>query len=433
MVMANPKYHVTDLSALAEGSAIVPSTGYAINNAGQITGHGMPTAAGSTSKVFLYDPVNGFINVGNLNGNFVEGNGGNGYSINQQGVIVGRNCISDTVWAYRPFLFYDANANGVVDVGEHQNLGTEPGYGTGVANDINDFNQVVGYISDETATTVGWVWTDANANLQFDTGEKQYFGAWLPNSINNVGQIVLSNGTQCMLWDDLNSDGVYDVSEQQMFGLPATYPSFGTGYINNSGAVCGAIKNGNAKTNAFYWEDSNSDGIIGVSEYTIFGALATNTFVRSFNDQGQAVGGTFDFNSAQRTGYVWSKDKGMENLNTLTDFTDAVLGRALFSQAEGINHLGVITATGWYDTDEDGRKDSAEAERVFVLTPYSAGDITTDGLVNLEDFSDLAEQYGRSDCAAGNEHCGGADIGQNGSVGLDDVAVIAEKWLTTIL
>ena len=122
MVMANPKYHVTDLSALAEGSAIVPSTGYAINNAGQITGHGMPTAAGSTSKVFLYDPVNGFINVGNLNGNFVEGNGGNGYSINQQGVIVGRNCISDTVWAYRPFFFFFYKSKCVLDSRVHNKI-----------------------------------------------------------------------------------------------------------------------------------------------------------------------------------------------------------------------------------------------------------------------------------------------------------------------
>jgi hypothetical protein len=122
----------------------------------------------------------------------------------------------------------------------------------------------------------------------------------------------------------------------------------------------------------------------------------------------------------------------MENLNVLTDLTDAVLGRALFSQAEAISHLGVIVATGWYDTDEDGRKDGAETERVFVLVPCPAGDIDIDSTVNYVDFDVLASQYGLSGCAAGNNYCAGADVNQDSFVDVNDLKIMAENWLIQI-
>jgi hypothetical protein len=71
-VRAAVRYRVTDLSALAAGSEIIPSVGYGINDQGDVAGHGMPTAEGSTSKPFVYKAAAGaFINLGNLAGDFL--------------------------------------------------------------------------------------------------------------------------------------------------------------------------------------------------------------------------------------------------------------------------------------------------------------------------------------------------------------------------
>ncbi len=428
---AYARYYVVDLSDSAAGSAIIPSVGYGINDAGMITGHGQPTADNSTSKVFFYNPATGnFINAGNLAGNFVEGNGGNGYSINQQGVIVGRNSISDTSWAYRPFLFHDVNLNGAADSGEMQNLGPEVEYVSGVANDINDSNQVVGYSTDAYSVTDGWVWTDSDHDLSYDAGEKQYFEALTPMSINNAGQIVLTGSGQSILWNDSNSDGIYAEGEKQILPVPGGYSSISSTLINENGNISGSVKNINNKTNGFYWKDTNQDNIIDAEEYVLFGAAMTNTFVRAMNNQGQLVGGTLDYGS-QRVAYIWTREQGMTNLNDLAAYTHATLGPASFSQAEAINNHGIIVTSGWFDINHDGKKGAADIEHVFVLIPISSGDIDKDGSVDLDDFELLAAQFGRGDCSSGNAFCDGADITQNGMVNLDDFTSIVEDWLTT--
>ncbi|HML75696.1 MAG TPA: hypothetical protein PKB02_14500 [Anaerohalosphaeraceae bacterium] len=428
---AYARYHVVDLSDLAAGSTIIPSVGYGINDAGMITGHGQPTADGSTSKVFFYNPAAGiFTNAGNLAGNFVEGNGGNGYSINQQGVIVGRNSISNTSWLYRPFLFYDANGNGIADSGEMQNLGPEADFTSGVANDINDSNQVVAYSTDTNSATVGWVWTDRDHDLQYDEGEKQYFSGMTPMSINNSGQIVLTGSGQSFLWNDPDGDGVYLESDKQTLPVPATYQSISSTLINEHGGISGSVRNINSKTNGLYWEDTNQDGVVDAEEYTLFGAAMTNTFVRTMNNHGQLAGGTLDYGS-QRVAYIWTKEQGMVNLNDVAAYTHATLGPASFSQAEAINNQGVIVSTGWFDINHDGKKGSSDPEHVFVLIPISSGDIDMDGSVDLDDFELLSAQFGRVDCSSGNAFCDGADITQNGTVNLDDFTPIVEDWLIT--
>jgi hypothetical protein len=45
------------------------------------------------------------------------------------------------------------------------------------------------------------------------------------------------------------------------------------------------------------------------------------------------------------------------------------------------------------------------------------------------DFSDFANQWGRTDCDASNDWCSGTDFSRDGSVGIDDIAAFAEGWL----
>jgi fibronectin type 3 domain-containing protein len=50
--------------------------------------------------------------------------------------------------------------------------------------------------------------------------------------------------------------------------------------------------------------------------------------------------------------------------------------------------------------------------------------------LDYRDFADLAEQWNRSDCNAGNNWCSGQDRNRDGSVLIDDLKTFAEEWLT---
>lgn len=56
-------------------------------------------------------------------------------------------------------------------------------------------------------------------------------------------------------------------------------------------------------------------------------------------------------------------------------------------------------------------------------------DITGEGEVNLLDFSSLSSKWPLADCTDLNDWCQGADINHSGSVGIDDLLIMAEHWL----
>ena len=59
----------------------------------------------------------------------------------------------------------------------------------------------------------------------------------------------------------------------------------------------------------------------------------------------------------------------------------------------------------------------------LYLSPYG---------LDFRDFADLAQQWNRSDCNAGNNWCSGEDRDRNGNVQLDDLATFAGEWLLGI-
>jgi fibronectin type 3 domain-containing protein len=50
--------------------------------------------------------------------------------------------------------------------------------------------------------------------------------------------------------------------------------------------------------------------------------------------------------------------------------------------------------------------------------------------LDFRDFADLAQQWNRSDCNAGNNWCSGEDRNRNGNVQIDDLKTFAGEWLT---
>jgi len=49
--------------------------------------------------------------------------------------------------------------------------------------------------------------------------------------------------------------------------------------------------------------------------------------------------------------------------------------------------------------------------------------------LDFRDFADLAQQWNRSDCNAGNNWCSGEDRDRDGNVRIDDLHTFAEEWL----
>ncbi len=431
---AEVRYHVTDLTALATGSDIAPSVGYCINNNGDVAGHGRPTQPNSTSKPFLYDATTGtFINLGNLAGNFLEGKGGNGYGINNAGLVVGRNSMTNSSWNYRPFLFTDSNHNSTVDSGEMVNLTIDLQYGYGWAEAINNSGQVVGFSRDTNDDYHGWVWTDTDGNNIPDSEEIQYFAGYFPNSINDAGDMVLNMGINGYLWSDSNENGLYDPNELQLMPMPTGYFDETLQYhvtihelspvtVSNSKTVCGAAENYFGKANGFFWQDSNGNGEVESQEYTVFGSALKYTHVRAMNNKSQIVGGTYEY-SNNREAYLWTFSEGMVNLNSAADPYVGSIGPRYFSQAEGINDNGQIVTSGWYDFNGDGKRTTADPEHVFILTPYLTGDITGDKKVSLNDFSTLSRFYGQ----AASMHPA-ADLDGSGQIDLGDLLVMVEDW-----
>jgi hypothetical protein len=428
------RYHPTDITKVATDACapIIPVYGYAINDACMVTGHGTTSTVENSSKPYLYNPSTGsFTNIGNLAGNFTDGYGGNGYAINNQGFVTGRDSDSNTSWTYKAFVFGDINLNGVVDTGELLNLNPEGGSHTG--NDINIHNQVVGYNS---TTSIGWVWTDLNSNYQYDEGEKQSFAGLDPMSINDSGTMILASTStgQVILWKDSNSNGVYEDSEKQTMPMPSgTYTSMTGNSINNNGDVCGYVRNsGTSKNQGFYWTDNNHNGLVDTNEYSVFATTLRNTYVRAMNDRSELVGGTYEWDPSNslRSAFVWTAANGMVNLNDVCSYTDATLGPVIFSQAEGINNNGAIVTPGFFDLDHNGRKGALEPEHAFVLTPYIPGDLDNSKNVDFKDYSLLSASYGSTTCSQGNGYCNGADINGDGSVDLKDMKILTENWLS---
>ena len=75
-----------------------------------------------------------------------------------------------------------------------------------------------------------------------------------------------------------------------------------------------------------------------------------------------------------------------------------------------------------YTYDEVGNR----TRRVSTLM----ADTSIDGTVNFPDFAILASRWMDEDCGYSDEWCYGADIDWNTEVGIDDLFILAQQWLS---
>ena len=265
--------------------------------------------------------------------------------INENGQIVGY--IQDAGGVNRAFLWRDANQNGQTDPTEMIALGTLGGADSR-AWAINDAGVVVGDADDNNEVQHAFRWENGMVDIHPGLdGDESY-----ATDINNAGVIVgLERVHDTIYWRAYKRNG-------NATALGALGKENGAYAINNFSQISGYISYDNGPLNAFLWLPQPAYGLpAGMND---LGVGAAGEFGYGLNDAGQVIG------SGGAKAYVWQAG----TLTILNDLLPANSGWTLFGPT-GINNKGQIVGTGLYQGQVHGYLLSP---RPWTLLFYLAGD-----------------------------------------------------------
>jgi probable HAF family extracellular repeat protein len=209
---------------------------YALNKSGEFTGRGI---AGDGNHAYIRKKdVNGnavLIDLGTLGGYLSVG-----YGINDSSRVVGGALPALTTYHrnQHPFLWHDANNNGVSDLGEMIDIGNlggkHSGDTEGAAFDINNSNQVVGYslvnYGESGFAGRAFLWESGVGMINLGTLGTLGTAHSIAYGINDSSQVVGSadtgtgNDYHAFVWKDDNNNGFSDAGEMKDLNnlIPAT-------------------------------------------------------------------------------------------------------------------------------------------------------------------------------------------------------------------
>jgi len=347
-------YHVTDLGTIGGRW----STGYSINNAGQIVGEGEPDPnlypPSHKWHAALFDPTGDGNNIDLIPRDYSEGTA---YSINAPGQIAG---LVGEPWDDARAMLFDPTGDG-----NNIDLGT-PDEWTSCALSINDAGQIVGW-SSFLITRPPFV-TLIYATLFDSTGNGNHVdlgtlgGEWSKAySINNREQIVgwattASGSERATLFDPTGKGNNINLGT-----LPGEGESQASS-INDLGQIVGYADDASGNQHAVLFDPN------GTGNNVDLGILpgADESWATSINNAGQIVG------------VGWTRDASWRNSATLFDAT---------GEGNNINLNDVIPPTPFWHLEEAlcindsgwivgfGRN-SDNVRRAFLLTPVSPYDAT---------------------------------------------------------
>jgi len=309
---ATPMYEIIDLGTLGGRS----SSANAINDVGQVVG--WAGTADGLDHAFLWDPINGMIDLGTIPGHIYSF----ASAINDYGVVVG----SSDPYGDQPYPFIWDPVNGMRYL---DGLGL---HDEGSAYGINNVGQVVGCVWWQAARA--FLWDSDNGAIDLGTLGGDHAHA---SAINNAGKIVGNSETavgddHAFLWDTDN--GMRDL------GTLGGRNSKAYG-INDAGHVVGWAETVDNDWHAFLWDEDA--GMIDLGP----------GIARSINNAGQVVG---DLSSTGPAFYLDS-NVGMIPLSDLLP-PDWRWQKLRFTG--GINNRGQIVGEG-ITTSGKGR--------AFLMTP----------------------------------------------------------------
>ncbi|MCF6196201.1 MAG: DUF3466 family protein [Emcibacter sp.] len=184
---------ITDIGTLGGGS----SYGADINNRGQATGSSnRDNVSVGLQRAFVWDAVNGMIDIGALSGGSISSRGS---AINNQGQIVGTSGLKsyDSRGRRRDLqhAFLWDEVNGMTDLGTLFGPGIR---GNSFGVDINDYGQVVGYSDSLRGGLTAFLWEngvmyDLNELININQPVSGFVGGYIFMGINNAGDIIVGN------------------------------------------------------------------------------------------------------------------------------------------------------------------------------------------------------------------------------------------------
>jgi uncharacterized membrane protein len=301
-----------------------------------------------------------------------------------------------------------------------------PGYLWSAATDINDAGVIVGYaqpVWSAEQSMVAWKYENGQFTI--------YPGVGMANNINNSGAVV---GRSCLsganltcyfmaepgqsphtvgpanfysssMWRfiDVNDGGqiVYTppgatgaATRREPNGTltllpppPSPYVRTYTWAINNSGQVTGRYEYNIGSeyfSKAFIWSPEAGLTYVGIPNYHVR--------PKGLNNLGQVVGETGANESSYLDTWVWTPERGNENLDALIDPTAQIVT----TRAYGINDAGQIIGNG-------SRLTPPFAAIYYVLTPVGAtcyancDGSTSAPVLNVNDFQCFLTRYAAGD------------------------------------
>jgi len=187
---------ITDIGTLGGTS----SSANDINDRGQVTGtSNLDNVPGGPQRAFVWDAVNGMTDIGALSGGPSFHGSSRGSAINNPGQVVGTSdLISYDSRGRRRDLshaFLWDEINGMVDLGTLFGPGIR---GNSYGVDINDYGQVIGYSDSLRGGLTAFLWEngvmyDLNELININQPVSGFVGGSIFMGINNAGDIIVGN------------------------------------------------------------------------------------------------------------------------------------------------------------------------------------------------------------------------------------------------
>ncbi len=303
------------------------------------------------SRPFLYFKSRGTVtNTGDLEGDegFEVQDSVSAYAINNLGWVAGG---SGTFSYSRPFVWVDADLDGIRGDGEMYELDLNDGDTRGSAQAVNDAGQVL----------IGGNAFLCRATFRYEGGTLEEIGprtvlaeAFANNfAMNENGDAcwTVSSADRGYRWIDRNGDGVAQESEIAVIRSPWGAPDgdASASGINDAGHVVGTAKNRLAKRRGFLWIDGNGND---VAEFEEMEDLAPDRYLERYiypmavNNHDVVVGGAAL--GSDRFAFIWDRVHGMRDLNDLFTLEDPEKGVARARQAWAINDYGQIAVEAYF-------------------------------------------------------------------------------------
>jgi probable HAF family extracellular repeat protein len=358
------------------------SYGFAINNAGQVTGSSWTTGDAAT-HAFLYTgtPGSGGL-MHDLGGNSSRANG-----INDSGQIVGSSLMTD----YFAFLYTGTPGSG----GVMHDLGTLGGTNS-QAQDVNDSGQIVGSslltgnFNFHAFLYTGTPGVDGMMHDLGTLGGSESFAS----AINNSGHIV---GTSKVV-DNYPPRAFLYTGTPGIDGVMHDLGSVDASDLGNRAIAINDRRQITGSYDTYYTEATvvpraflytGTPGVDGMMhDLGIYGVGV------DINNRGQIVGWCPECYEYASPAFVYTGTPGVDgqkiDLDDWLDVNNPVEGaKWTLSRANGINDNGLIIGDGHYDDGPGGLSDGYRAfllDASSLLPPDLPGDFNFDGSVDAADY-----------------------------------------------